>query len=83
MKRFRVITIALAALLISGCESLLPLSDGGQVMDGDGMIDLTGDVVKEEDSVEYQEDMTPRNAVRICRLKTEGTTRSVHIAAQR
>ena len=59
MKRFRVIAIALAALLISGCESLIPLSGGGQVMDGDGMIDLTGDVVKEEDSVEYQEDMTP------------------------
>ena len=40
MKHFRVITIALAALMITGCGSVSFQvgSGGGQVMDGDGMI---------------------------------------------
>ncbi len=40
MKHFSIITIALTALIIAGCESAsLPTgSGGGQVMDGDGMM---------------------------------------------
>ncbi len=39
-EKIRIITIALAALMITGCESIyVPIgSGGGQVMDGDGMI---------------------------------------------
>jgi len=40
MKRLFVIIIALTALIITGCESVIvpAVSGGGQVMDGDGMM---------------------------------------------